>query len=686
MQRMSTTTTRTTLEMQEQPRRRSVVPGADIQAPIPATISAGSSYFPDLEGKRVLWSDLPDISSFPSTPAGAQTPAGASTPGWLTPGNATPGWQTPAGASTPGWATPKSTQARPLLSEDAYPDIGTMYSWRGVMILLITCGSQLMDNIFMTAVNLSLPAVQAEFNVSSGDLQWLLSAYTLTFGGFLLFSGVLADRYGRRQVFSIGMGVLSVWTLANGFGNSFIQLAIFRALQGIGAAMTVPSSIGIISSHFVASERIVALTMFGASGAIGFCAGLIFGGFVTDSLGWRYIFRIAVAVTGPLGIMGWILLPKDRKEGNARPKLDFVGAGLSTGGLILLSFVLSSGGEYGWNKAFIIALLIISVIMICVFAYVEKKVSNPIMPLSLWKIKNFAPLWIAGFVLYGSYQTVIYYVVLQAQEVAKLSAGATALRFLPMGAAGFTTNMVLAKWMKYMNTRYLMLLGMLITTLSPIPASLMPAEDPNFWRYILPTSVMVVTGVSICYICITNIMLGSVPANVKSLCGGLVNTAFQIGSGVSLALAAAVVDAVDIKKGHDEATQYQTGLYCCIGLSGLGLIVSAFGLRGLDGNAGSALLNDRNTWKMKHPETIQSSVLHFPQNNAQSRPEYPIMLVPQRSENGFEESPVHTDFATRTVLKMRGQTSQILEEAIALSALIRLVVRLKVSIVVKEIQ
>lgn len=239
---MSTTTTRTTLEMQEQPRRRSVVPGADIQAPIPATISAGSSYFPDLEGKRVLWSDLPDISSFPSTPAGAQTPAGASTPGWLTPGNATPGWQTPAGASTPGWATPKSTQARPLLSEDAYPDIGTMYSWRGVMILLITCGSQLMDNIFMTAVNLSLPAVQAEFNVSSGDLQWLLSAYTLTFGGFLLFSGVLADRYGRRQVFSIGMGVLSVWTLANGFGNSFIQLAIFRALQGIGAAMTVPSS------------------------------------------------------------------------------------------------------------------------------------------------------------------------------------------------------------------------------------------------------------------------------------------------------------------------------------------------------------------------------------------------------------------------------------------------------------
>ncbi|KAH0390937.1 hypothetical protein KCU89_g15055, partial [Aureobasidium melanogenum] len=187
-----------------------------------------------------------------------------------------------------------------------------------------------------------------------------------------------------------------------------------------------------------------------------------------------------------------------------------------------------------------------------------------------------------------SYQTVIYYVVLQAQEIAHLSAGATALRFLPMGAAGFTTNMILAKWMKHMNVQYLMLLGMLITTISPIPASLMPASEPDFWRYILPTSVLVVVGVSICYICITNIMLSSVPANVKSLCGGLVNTAFQIGSGVSLALAAAVVDAVDVKKGYDASKQYQTGLYCCIGLSGLGLLVSAFGLRGMSGSAGGA--------------------------------------------------------------------------------------------------
>lgn len=205
------------------------------------------------------------------------------------------------------------------------------------------------------------------------------------------------DRHGRKRIFCAGMFFLSVWTLANGFGSSFVQLAIFRALQGIGAAMTVPSSVGIISSYFVSKDRTLALSCFAASGAVGFCSGLIFGGFLTSSLGWRYVFRIAVVITGTLGITGWIVLPKDRLEGHEKPKLDFVGAGLSTAGLILLSFVLSSGGVYGWNKAFIIVLLIGSVGMLCVFTWVEKKVANPIMPLSLWKIQNFAALWISGF-------------------------------------------------------------------------------------------------------------------------------------------------------------------------------------------------------------------------------------------------------------------------------------------------
>ncbi|PQE15954.1 major facilitator superfamily transporter protein [Rutstroemia sp. NJR-2017a BVV2] len=487
----------------------------------------------------------------------------------------------PAAASSPN----RNREFFNLQVEDAppvattYPDVGTVKSLRGAIILLTTCGSQLLDNVFMTGVNISLPAIQKEFNVPSGDLQWLISAYTLTFGGFLLLAGVLSDRFGRKLIFCIGMLWISIWTLANGFATSFIQLAIFRALQGIGAAMTVPSAVGIISSYFVAKDRTIALSFFAASGAVGFCSGLIFGGFLTSSLGWRYLFYVSVTVTGTLGALGWVFLPRDRLEGLDKPRLDFLGAGLSTGGLILLSFVLSSGGVYGWNKAFIIVLLVTSVAFLCIFTYVEKKVSHPIMPLSLWKIQNFAALWISGFLCYGGYQTVLYYIVLIAQEVNSLSSGATALRFLPMGATGFIFSMSMGKIIERFDTKKVLLVGMLMMIAAPIPSSLIKEGDVSFWSHVFPTTILVVAAVTIVYCSCTIILLSSVPVNVKSLCGGMINTAFQIGSGVGLALSSAVVQAVDTNKGHGNIEQYRTGLLCCVAFGGIGFLASLFGVR-----------------------------------------------------------------------------------------------------------
>lgn len=186
--------------------------------------------------------------------------------------------------------------------------------------------------------------------------------------------------------------------MAIGFGQSFIQLTVFRGIQGIGAAMTVPSAIGIISSYFTGVDRTRGLSIYAASGTLGFCAGLIFGGFLTSSLGWRYIFWLIVIITGSLGILGLIVLPTDCVEQpKTRPKMDYLGAVLSTAGLILLQFVLSGGGVYGWDKPFIIVLLIAAVGLLVAFVVLEKYVSNPLMPLSLWKIQNFAGLWIAGF-------------------------------------------------------------------------------------------------------------------------------------------------------------------------------------------------------------------------------------------------------------------------------------------------
>ncbi|KAI6811540.1 hypothetical protein KC327_g8971 [Hortaea werneckii] len=460
-----------------------------------------------------------------------------------------------------------------------YPDVGTLNSWRGLCICIITCTAQMMDNVFMTGVNISLPAIQRDFGIDDSALQWLISAYTLTFGGFLLLAGVMSDRYGRKNVFVAGMAWLSIWTLADGFASSFIQLAIFRAFQGMGAAMTVPSGVGIISSFFVAQDRTRALSYFAAAGAVGFCLGLVLGGFLTQGLGWRYLFWLTVIITGLLGLAGLFILPKDRNEGHEKPRLDILGAGISTGGLVLLSFVISSGGEYGWHKAFIIALLVVSVALLAVFAYVEKKVRNPIMPLSLWKIPNFAALWIAGFVAYGGYQSILYYAMLMAQEIVHLSAGGTALRLIPMAVVGGGMCMFLGKVMERFNTKYLLLFGLACCTIAPIPCALMEKDDINFWKHIFPTSIVSVIGIGTTYCTITVVALASVPVSAKSLCGGMINTAFQIGSGVGLALASAVVQATETNKGHGLLAQYKVGMWCCAGLAGVGFISSLLGVK-----------------------------------------------------------------------------------------------------------
>ena len=197
-----------------------------------------------------------------------------------------------------------------------------------------------------------------------------------------------------------GLVWLSIWTLVLGFGSSFIEIAVFRGMQGVGAALTIPSAVGIISSYFTGQDRTRALGVFAACGAVGFTAGLVLGGLLSSSLGWRYIFRLSVIVSGLLAILAVVVLPQSSGKDNDKKKLDYFGASLSTCGLILLSFVVSGGGVYGWGSPMIIVLLIVSIGLLLGFVYWEHRASNPIMPLSLWKIRNFPAIWIVGFSMF----------------------------------------------------------------------------------------------------------------------------------------------------------------------------------------------------------------------------------------------------------------------------------------------
>lgn len=148
-----------------------------------------------------------------------------------------------------------------------------------------------------------------------------------------------------------------------------------------------------------------------------------------------------------------------------------------------------------------------------------------------------------------------------------------------MGATGFAFSLGMGKVVERFNTKTILLVGLVVCMIAPIPACLIKEGDINFWKHVLPTSIMIVAGVTIVYCSCTIILLGSVPNNVKSLCGGMINTAFQIGSGVGLALTSAIVTAVDVNRGHPIIRQYRTGLWCCVGFAGIGFVASAFGVK-----------------------------------------------------------------------------------------------------------
>ncbi|KAJ3994810.1 MFS general substrate transporter [Lentinula boryana] len=439
---------------------------------------------------------------------------------------------------------------------------GKIASWRGGIILGTACFAQLVDNIWMTSINIAVPHIAEEFNLHDGSQSWLVSAYTLTFGGFLLLAGVLSDRLGRRAMFTAGMLWMMAASIACGVSRTGVQCIVFRALQGLGAAASVPSAIGVLSNFFVGNEKHRALSMFGAAGAVGFVVGLILGGILSGTLGWRYVFYINAPIICILAITG---------------------AGLGTSGIVLMTFALSQSEVSGWNKPIVVVTLIVSILVLLGFSWTERKVPNPIMPTYLWKLPSFAGIWCAGFLLYCWWASVVYYLSLIAQEVLFLTPLNTGLYLIPMGAWGFVVSIVTGRAVERFELKPLLVAGFFISVVGTLPAAFVKTGD-LFWPLVFPTAIICVTGISIAYNVASIALVSAVPPVAKSLAGGLINTAFQIGSGFGLAITSLVYENVLQKQLNPSDPSslmkgYQAALFTSCGLVGGSLILSIFTVR-----------------------------------------------------------------------------------------------------------
>src|SRR5262245_6323720 len=254
--------------------------------------------------------------------------------------------------------------------------------WLALTVLAL---AQFMVVLDVTIVNVALPAIQGALDFSADGLQWVVNAYTLTFGGLLLLGGRVSDLLGRRRMFMAGMTLFAAASLAGGFAPSAGLLIAARAVQGVGAALLSPAALALVTVTFPAGrERNLALGIWGALAGIGGTLGVVAGGILVDSLGWEWIFFVNLPVAAIALIAGPLVVGESR--GAAGAGFDMAGAVLGTAGLSALVFAVIRSEPMGWGSAEVLGLFAASVILLGSFIYVESRSLNPLLPLRLFRV------------------------------------------------------------------------------------------------------------------------------------------------------------------------------------------------------------------------------------------------------------------------------------------------------------
>src|SRR5881275_2295532 len=287
-----------------------------------------------------------------------------------------------------------------MTAQTTLPAAAHMHRWRAFTVLAVAYFMTIVD---LTIVNVALPTIGRKLHFSETNLQWVVTAYALTFGGFLLLGGRAADLLGRRRIVMLGLGVFTATSLACALATTDSFLIAMRGLQGLGAAIVLPAALSIVMNMFEeGAERNKALGIWGALGATGATVGLITGGVLTRYAGWEYIFYLNV----PIGAAALALAPRivpDSRLATTRRRFDALGSISGTGALVLLVYAISQAPQYGWGATRTLALVAASAALLVAFLVIEHRVESPLLPLSIFRLRTLAGANVAGLLLGGSF-------------------------------------------------------------------------------------------------------------------------------------------------------------------------------------------------------------------------------------------------------------------------------------------
>jgi EmrB/QacA subfamily drug resistance transporter len=410
--------------------------------------------------------------------------------------------------------------------------------WRAFALLAVAF---FMTTIDLTIVNTSLPTIGRKLHIAETSLLWVVTAYGLAYGGFLLLGGRAADLLGRRRIMMAGLGLFTAASLGAGLAGSEAFLVAMRAVQGLGAAMLIPAALSSVRNMFAeGADRNKALGIWGALGGGGASVGIILGGLLTRYVGWQYVFFINVPVGAAVLMLAPRLIPESRLDGARR--YDVPGAVTVTAGLVMLVYGISQAPHIGWGAIRTMAVLAGAVVLLAAFLVIESRSDSPLMPMRIFRLRTLAGANAAGFLLGGSFYAFIFICTLYMQQVLGYSPLKGGLTWLISTLASMTFAGLSQLLVTRLSPKVVMAFGMTLIGGGIVWATRMPAQG-QFWADLFGPLLVVGIGTAFAFIPISIGALAGVGEHEAGLASGLIYTSQELGGAIGVAIASSVAAA-----------------------------------------------------------------------------------------------------------------------------------------------
>jgi EmrB/QacA subfamily drug resistance transporter len=469
------------------------------------------------------------------------------------------------------------------------------YMNRRWIALILLCFAQFIVVLDASIVNVALPSMGEALDFSQDNLAWVVNAYVLTFGGFLLLGGRLADLLGRRRVFISGLLLVAAASLAAGFAANEGQLIAARAAQGLGAAIISPSALSIVTNTFRdGSERNKALGAWGAVAGAGGAAGVLFGGILTDGPGWEWVLWINVPVALIVAALAPRLIPESRSEAATR-HFDTAGAVSVTAGLSVLVYALVDANDAGWGSTQTLGLLALSAALIAAFIAIELRSQAPLVPFRIFRLRTLTGANTVGLLVGGSLFSMFFFITLYMQQVLGYSPIDAGLSYLPLALMIIIASGVASQLVTHVGFKPVLAAGMLMIAAALLWFSQVSVGG-GFVSDILGPSLLAAAGLGFAFVTTTIAAVSGIREQESGLASGLINTSQQIGGALGLAVLATIANSrtddlvASTGGGRSELTNalnegFQSAFLGGAGIAALGLILTLVLIRGRDSRA-----------------------------------------------------------------------------------------------------